>query len=302
LVVSSRSDSFSPVSPREVESHRLVALAVLCALLTAALYVIFVRTGLGQRIDEAALDGRASLSARSINSADDLLRTVSVASVAILGGGIVLVAVVRARFLLAAAAAAVMAGANVTTQVLKEVLPRPDLLAGRGEIDALNTFPSGHTTVAASIAVAALLVAPRRLRGTVAVVGVIYAAAVGVATLTAGWHRPSDAIAGVSVVIGWGALAAWVIVVRTDPRWHAGTATPFASRLLVAAGGALCAVTFAALAAVLVARRLGQVDTVGLGRAYMSAAVSIAGAALLLVGLLLVALRPVTLDARRAER
>jgi membrane-associated phospholipid phosphatase len=299
LVVSSRPDSFSYT---QSEARRLLALGVLCALLTAALYVIFVRTGLGQRIDDAALDGRAALSARSINSADDLLRTVSVASVAILGGGIVLVAVMRTRFLLAAAAAAVIAGANVTTQVLKAVLPRPDLIAGQAEIDIGNTLPSGHTTVAASIAVAALLVAPRRLRGAVAVVGVLYAAAIGVATLTAGWHRPSDAIAAVSVVVGWGALAACVIVVRTAPGEHSRTATPFASRLLVAAGGALCAVTFAGLAAVLVARRLGQLGAVELGPAFVSAAVSIAGAALLLVGLLLVALRPVTLDARPAER
>jgi membrane-associated phospholipid phosphatase len=299
LVVSSRPDSFSST---QSEARRLLALGVLCVLLTAGLYVIFVRTGLGQRIDDAALDGRATLSARSVNSADDLLRTVSVASVAILGGGIVLVAVMRTRFLLAAAAAAVIAGANVTTQVLKAVLPRPDLIAGQAEIDIGNTLPSGHTTVAASIAVAALLVAPRRLRGAVAVVGVLYAAAIGVATLTAGWHRPSDAIAAVSVVVGWGALAACVIVVRTAPGESQRTATPFASRLLVAAGGALCAVTFAGLAAALVARRLGQLGAVELGPAFVSAAVSIAGAALLLVGLLLVALRPVTLDARPAER
>jgi hypothetical protein len=123
-----------------------------------------------------------------------------------------------------------------------------------------------------------------------------------VATLTAGWHRPSDAIAGFSVVVGWGALAACVIVVRTASGEHERMATPFASRLLVAAGGGLCAVTFAGLAAVLVARRLGQLGAVELGPAYVSAAVSIAGAALLLVGLLLVALWPVTLDARRAER
>jgi hypothetical protein len=266
------------------------------------LYVLFVRTGLGQRIDDATLDGRASLSARSINSADTLLRTVSVASVAILGGGVVLVAVMRARFVLAAAAAAVIVGANLTTQVLKPLLSRPDLVRGQPEIEIGNTLPSGHTTVAASIAVAALLVAPRRLRGAVAVVGVLYTVAFGVATLTAGWHRPSDAIAAVCVAVGWGSLAAWVIVVRGAPAQEPGPATPFVSRLLVAAGGAVCAITFAALVVALFARRFGQLGAVELGRAYSSAAVSIAGAVLLLVGLLLVALRPVTLDARHAGR
>jgi membrane-associated phospholipid phosphatase len=271
-------------------------------VLTVALYVLFVRTGLGQRIDDAALDGRASLSARAINRADDLLRTVSIASVAILGGGIILVAVMRARLVLAAAAAAVMAGANVTAQVLKAMLSRPDLVRGQPEIDVGNSFPSGHATVAASIAVAALLVAPRRLRGAVAVVGVLYTVAIAVATLTAGWHRPSDAIAAVSLAVGWGSLAAWVIVVRRPHAERAGTATPFVSRLLVVAGGGVCAITFAALVVALVARRFGQLGAVDLGRAYASAAVSIAGAVALLVGLLLVALRPVTLDARQAER
>lgn len=284
------------------ESHRLLALVILCVLLTVASYAIFVRTGLGQRIDEAALEGRAGLSTESAENADDLLRTVGIASVTVLGGGIVLVAVMRARFLLAAAAAGVIAAAFLTTQLLKRILPRPDLLGGEPEIDIGNTLPSGHTTLAAALAVAALLVAPRRFRGAVAVVGVLYAAAVGVATLTAGWHRPSDAIAAVSVVVGWGALAAWVLVVRTASGRHSETVTPFASRLLVTSGGALCALTFTGLASLLVARRLGQVDTVDLGQAYLSGAVSIAAAALLLVGLLLVALRPVTLDGRRAER
>lgn len=284
------------------ESDRLLALAALCVVLTVALYVLFVRTRFGQRIDHAALEGRASLSDESVDNADDLLRTIDIASVAILGGGVVLVAVLRARFLLAAAAAVLIGGANITTQVLKAVLPRPELLPGHPDIGLGYTFPSGHTTVAASIAVGALLVVPRRLRGAVAVVGVLYAAAVGVATLTAGWHRPSEAIAAVSVVIGWGALAAWVIAVRNGPRGRPGTAAPFASRLLVAAGGGLCVATFVGLAAVLVARRLGRLGAVDLGRAYTSAVVLIVGAALLLVGLLLVALRPVTLDARRAGR
>jgi PAP2 superfamily len=284
------------------ESDRLLALGALCAVLVVAMYVVFVRTRFGQRIDHAALAGRASLPSESVDGADDLLRTVDLASVAILGGGVILVAVMRARFLLATAAAAVIGGANITTQALKALLPRPELLSGQPDIDVGNTFPSGHATVAASIAVAALLVAPRRFRGAVAVVGVLYAAAVGVATLTAGWHRPSDAIAAVGVVVGWGALAAWVIVVRHGPGGRRGTATPFASRLLVAAGGALCAITFAVLAAIVVARRVGRLGAIDLGRAYTSAAVSIAGAALLLVGLLLVALRPVTLDARPAGR
>jgi len=267
-------------------------------VLTFLLYGVFVRTYLGQRVDDAALEGRSSLTAEQIHDADELLATVSLASIAILGAAVVLVPLLRGRFLLALGAIAVLAGANVTTQVLKEVLPRPVLLPEQEEIILQNSLPSGHTTVAASIAVAALLIAPRRFRGPVAVVGVVYAAAVGVATLAAGWHRPSDAVAAYAVVVAWGAAAAWVLVLEHGPGHRQGAATPVASPLLVVAGGGLCALTFLGLAAALAARRLGRLDAVNLGRAYTTASVAIVGAALLLFGLLLVALRQVTLDAR----
>jgi len=281
-----------------IKANRLLTLAIAGAVLTLLLYGVFVRTHLGQRIDDAALEGRASLTAEQIHDADELLATVDLASIVILGGAVVLIPLLRGRFLLALAAVAVLAGANLTTQVLKEVLPRPILLPEPEEIILQNSLPSGHTTVAASIAVAALLVVPRRFRGPVAVVGVLYAAAVGVATLAAGWHRPSDAVAAYAVVVSWAAAAAWILVLERGPGKRQGAATPLASPLLVVAGGGLCALTFLGLAGALAARRLGRLDAVNLGRAYATASVAIVGAALLLVGLLLVALRQVTLDAR----
>jgi uncharacterized membrane protein YbhN (UPF0104 family) len=45
------------------------------------------------------------------------------------------------------------------------------------------------------------------VRGVGAVIGACYAALVGVATLSAGWHRPSDAIGAFLIVGIWAALA-----------------------------------------------------------------------------------------------
>lgn len=66
-----------------------------------------------------------------------------------------------------------------------------------------NSLPSGHTTVAASVAAAALIVAPRSARPVVALIGGLYAATMGVATMSLGWHRPSDAVAAFAVVAAW---------------------------------------------------------------------------------------------------
>ncbi|MGH8985764.1 MAG: phosphatase PAP2 family protein [Acidimicrobiia bacterium] len=274
----------------------------MCALLVVALYVVFVRTRVGQRIDDAALDGRATLAADDVQDADDLLQTISLSSVALLGGAVVLVGLARGGLPLAGAAVMVLGGANVATQAMKEVLARPDLITGENHLGIGNTLPSGHTTVAMSIAIAALIVAPRRYRGPIALVGVAYAGAVGVAVLTAGWHRPSDTVAAFAMVIAWGAAAAAVLVAAERPVLQpARSSSRYATPLLVLVGVALSAAAFIGLVVVLAARRVGRLDAIDLGQAYAGATVAIVGSALLLTGLLLAALRPVSLDARGAS-
>ncbi len=116
-----------------------------------------------------------------------------------------LMAVLRRRVALAAQVAALVIGANVTTQILKSYLVRPDLgLADR----IANSLPSGHTTVAASAGAALVLAVPRRYRAVAAVVAAGYTTVTGVATLIAGWHRPSDAVAAIGVVLAWAGLVA----------------------------------------------------------------------------------------------
>jgi membrane-associated phospholipid phosphatase len=111
------------------------------------------------------------------------------------------------------AAIVVVAGANLTTQLLKTTLEhaRHKAFEHGIELPWPNSFPSGHTTAAASIAVALLLVTPAAHRFAAAVVGVALTAAVGFAVVILGWHYPSDVLGGLLVVGAWGfAALAWL--------------------------------------------------------------------------------------------
>jgi membrane-associated phospholipid phosphatase len=192
--------------PRTV-GHRGPALAVsvLSALAVWGLWRVFVVTATGRRVDLASYDG-AELGRNSLwQVAEPVLDVISVPFIAVVLLATMLLAVLRRRLQLAVQVAVVMGGANLTTQLLKDVvLGRPD----RGLEDHLfNTLPSGHTTAAASVAVALVLVVPRRLRPAAALLGALYTAATGVSTMVGGWHRPSDAVAAVLVVLCWAGLA-----------------------------------------------------------------------------------------------
>ena len=100
----------------------------------------------------------------------------------------------------------VVAGANVTTQVLKSVLEHARTKAfERGwELPWPDSFPSGHTTAAASIAVALLLVVPAGYRLFAAGVGAALTGVVGLSVVVLGWHYPSDVLGALLVVGTWG--------------------------------------------------------------------------------------------------
>jgi membrane-associated phospholipid phosphatase len=111
------------------------------------------------------------------------------------------------------AAIVVVAGANLTTQLLKTTLEhaRHKAFEHGIELPWPDSFPSGHTTAAASIAVALLLVVPAAHRLAAAVAGIAITAAVGFSVVVLGWHYPSDVLGGLLVVGAWGfAALAWL--------------------------------------------------------------------------------------------
>jgi membrane-associated phospholipid phosphatase len=132
-----------------------------------------------------------------------------------------LIALLRGRPRGALAAVIVVVGANVTTQLLKVLLAHPRVkLAISGDPFEPNTFPSGHTTAAASVAVAYAFVVPAALRDLTLTLGAAFALAVGASVVVIGWHYPSDVLGAYLVVACWGfaVLAAMRAIAPRRPR------------------------------------------------------------------------------------
>ncbi len=198
----------APTSP-EVRLRWAGALGgVLAAAAVLGVWWFFVTTTTGQHVDEIAFEGSRIGRGRLSEYARGVLNVVSVPFLVLVIAASTVVAAMRRRWLLAVAVAAMVGAANVTTQVLKEVLTRPEL--GISEA-AMNSLPSGHTTVAASVAGAVLLVSPPQWRWLVAPLGAAYAGATGLATMIGGWHRASDVAAAILVVAAWTLLTQAVL-------------------------------------------------------------------------------------------
>lgn len=162
----------------------------------------------GARFDLTALhDGLTQLeSPRAERATALLLDTISIASLAIVGAGLIALAVFRQRYDLALACALLLGGAPLTAEVAKLVLkPRANVPA---RLD--HSFPSGHATIALAIGLAVVLVTPPALRLVAAAAAALYASAIGAALVIAGWHFPSDVAGGFCIAAAWAAAAALV--------------------------------------------------------------------------------------------
>jgi membrane-associated phospholipid phosphatase len=142
------------------------------------------------------------------------------------------IALLRGRPRSALAAVLVVVGANVTTQLLKVLLAHPRVkLAISGDPFEPNTFPSGHTTAAASIAVAYAFVLPAALRNLTLTLGAAFALAMGSSVVVIGWHYPSDVLGAYLVVACWGfaVLTAMRAIAPRRPRGVVSPRTPLPS-------------------------------------------------------------------------
>jgi membrane-associated phospholipid phosphatase len=191
-----------------------VVMPVLVGLVAAAgvvaCYRIFVGTSLGQAVDTAAMRGADVHHPRVVAVLNRALNGTTLASLVLVCLAAAAIGTIRRRVDLAVGAAFLVLGANLTTQLLKTHLDRPNL----DQFPAPNSFPSGHTTAAASVAFALLLALPHAVRGMVTLIGAGYVSVIAVATVWAAWHRPSDTVAGLLVVLAWGGLVAAVLRAR----------------------------------------------------------------------------------------
>jgi membrane-associated phospholipid phosphatase len=173
-----------------------------------------------QRLDATALSRFAAHQASRLGSLAELIAHLAdpLPLLAMLAG-ICALGLSWGRPRQAIAAVAVVAGANLTTQILKVVLahPRFQPVLGHDQLGPV-AFPSGHATAAASIAVALALATPWRFRPVAVAVGAVFVGAVGCSVLVLGWHYPSDVLGGVLVATAWGfaAVAGLRVVARLD--------------------------------------------------------------------------------------
>ena len=183
--------------------------ALVFAVAFVVVYLVFVRSYIGQLIDEKAFAGADAWKGGLIEFAHAFLDALPVVSVVVACIIAVIVVIVRRNWRVFFVGVVAAALANGSTQLLKyTVLSRPE----KGiDVGLSNSLPSGHTTVAASAAFVVFLVVSPRFRPLAAVIGSAFAIAAGASTLVEQWHRPSDVIAGLLVVAFWGSLAGAVL-------------------------------------------------------------------------------------------
>lgn len=189
--------------------HRIARSALLAALVVVGLlfldWLAVFHVAAVDRVDRDVFWGFRDLTFRQhvFTAASRVARLCNVRPYLVLAAVPVSVALIRRRYVLAATIIVILAGANVTTQLLKPLLasPRPAGLPLRVLSDA--TWPSGHTTASMSLALGWILAAPGRLRPWVAAIGAAFSVAVAYSVVILGWHYPSDALAGFLIAALW---------------------------------------------------------------------------------------------------
>jgi membrane-associated phospholipid phosphatase len=148
------------------------------------------------RLDRPAIEAPARL----------LLDLLEPAFFVVWGIALVAIALSQGRKYVALAVALVLSLAPASAELLKPLLAHP-----HAEVVPLYitgaSWPSGHAAAATALVWCVLLVAPPSLRRALALLGVVFLAAVGCSLLILAWHMPSDVIGGYLLGTLWFALA-----------------------------------------------------------------------------------------------
>lgn len=205
----------------------------------------------GQFLDEQALRGAQQLSFLGDRTLQ-VLDTLPLIG-AVVGALALVVLSVRARSVRAAVVGlGVATAAAVSVQVLKRlVIDKPDLDV---QEVALNSFPSGHTAIAAVAGMVLVLAVPAAARAPVGLFAACYTAAAGASTVVNGWHRPSDVIAAVFITAGWAMLGSLLLrlgglhAADREPERPPLLARPGPSGTVGLVGGVVCVLVAGAAA------------------------------------------------------
>jgi len=182
-------------------------LAGLCLMALALVWVVAELVPAVRARDVVALREFTELDGPKIGTlARFVLHLLDPALFAVWGAVLVLVALARERARVALAVALVLTLAPLSADRLKPLLAHPHARLGEVGIGAAS-WPSGHATAAAALAMCAVLVAPERMRLRVGALGAAFALAAGCAMLIQEWHMPSDVLGGYLMAGLWTTLA-----------------------------------------------------------------------------------------------
>jgi len=281
--------------PRSARSLRweAAATAAVAVLVIVALWVVLIRIEPGRRFENVVWESRTILARRLRLGHDSALRFIDETTIALGLFVVVAIGVVRRRLLLGLVVAVAVAGASVTSQVLKRwVVTRPPTVGELASISG-NSFPSGHATICTALGLAVLVMVPRRWRRVATLLVAVWVVVQSVGVLASGWHRPSDALAGIAVAAAWTAAAIWVIARSGRVVADDGDLPPPAGELHVAGGALLVGV-----AALVVSAAVGGETPVSAGGvAYLASSALIVLAGIATVWWFWFMLRDWTLDA-----
>ena len=280
--------------------------ALLGGFSLVALYVVFVRTPIGQRWDDRALLGGEVIGLAQRRFLTLLLHEIRISTIALAIILLLVIGLLRRRLGTALLAVAAFGSSIVAAEILKLTLPRNDLTpelnayVDNGNID---TYPSGHATIAMGFALALIMVSSPRARLPVAAFAMAWASGVSVAALAAGWHRPSDLAGGMALAVLFVAAAA-ALATRHLGRIEAPVPT---MRWLAPIGGGVFVLVMAACLLWISRGDTANVDIGGAIPAFVAAEIAIALLGIAIVGLFSYALRGVSFDqakdpARRAAQ
>jgi PAP2 superfamily len=171
-----------------------------CALVVLGGYLLFVDTRWGQMVDDAAYAGSKILSPPLIAYDHLILNAVSVTTLVIVIVLILVVGALRRCLTVAAIIAIGFACAVAGGELFKQRLPWHALVSNDTQLPLdlqRHTYPSGHTTIGTSLAIALIVMSSARWRPWMAMMGGLLSASFATGVLFVGWHRPSDALGGI---------------------------------------------------------------------------------------------------------
>lgn len=254
---------------------------VLCGLALASgagafvVWFVGLHTDAGRHLDTRALQSFIGVAPHGLTrSIDGVGRLADPVPVLIGAAVLVVVALLRRRWLMAAFVPMILLAANATTQALKPALGDTRVVDYIGFQQVfVGSWPSGHSTGAMSLALCCVLVAGARLRPLAALLGAAYAVAVGYSLVALGHHLPSDVFGGYLVAATFtllGAAALEALESREPRRARLARRPPLA---LSAPVLALAATTLAAVmgAAILIGRPAPTLAALGNTSAVLAA-------------------------------